>query len=256
MRTALRALGWALALCGSAWPVAASADTTLLSGLESSHVRISTGFTGQHIFVYGTASRAGDIVIRVTSPDEASALSRKGRVGPFWLKRGKLLVDRVPGLVYLLSNRPLEEIAGRAVLERHGLTFHATLAQAQVSGGPARAFQNWQSAFERLKQRQGLYRKLESDVHIEGGRLFSANFPLPATLPVGNYRLDIYSFRNGELVARHSSTLRVNEIGIERWVSRITLDYPVAFGILFTLAAALLGLAFSMLLRRDHARRP
>ena len=256
MRIAPRVLGWALALCAGAWSIAASADAALLSGLESSHVKISTGFTGQHIFVYGATVRPGDIVIRVTSPDEASALSRKGRVGPFWLKGGKLLVQHVPGLVYLLSNRPLEEVAGHGVLERYGLSFDATMAQAQVSVDPGRAHDDWRSAFQRLKQGQGLYRKLESGVHIEGGRLFSANFPLPATLPIGNYRLDIYAFRDGELVGRRSSTLEVNEIGIERWVSRIALHYSVAFGILFTLAAASLGLALSMLLRRDHARRP
>ncbi len=250
-----RAFGWGVAICCSVWLIGARADAGLLTGLESSHVKITTGFTGQHVFVFGSTPQSGDIVIRVTSPDESVALSRKGRVGPFWLKGGKLRVDHVPGLMYLLSNRPLNEIAARPVLERHGLTFASTLVAAQTSGGPAPGGEAWQAAFERLKQNQGLFRKLEGDVRIDGGRLFSANFPLPATLPIGAYQLDIYSFRNGDLTAHRSSILEVNEVGIERWISRIALRHSRMFGVLFTLLAVVLGLTLSVLLRRDHGRR-
>ena len=250
-----RALGWALALCCSAGLTCARADSGLLTDLESSHVKIATGFTGQHVFVFGSTPRSGDIVIRVTSPDESVALSRKARVGPFWLKRGKLLVEHVPGLDYLLSNRPLDEIADRAVLERHGLTFHSTLAAAQIVGDPADGYQDWQAALERLKRKQGLFRKLEGGVRIDAGRLFSANFPLPATLPIGRYQLDIYSFRNGTLKAHRTSTLQVDEVGIERWLSHVALRHSVAFGVLFTLLALALGLTLSVLLRRGRGRR-
>ena len=250
-----RAFGWTLAMCCSVWLTCARADSGLLTDLESSHVKITTGFSGQHVFVFGSTPRPGDIIIRVTSPDEAVALSRKERVGPFWLKRGKLLVDHVPGLVYLLSNRPLNEIAGRGVLERRGLTFHSTLVAAQIGGIPA-GYRDWQAAFERLKQKQGLFRKLEGDVRIDGGRLFSANFPLPATLPLGPYQLDVYSFRDGKLKAHRASTLQVNEVGIERWLSRVALRHSGTFGVVFTLLALALGLTLSMLLRRDHGRRP
>ena len=250
-----RGLALALALCCSVGAIGARADSGLLTELQSSHVKITTGFTGQHVFVFGSTARPGDIVIRVTSPDETQALSRKSRVGPFWIKRGKTRIERVPGLVYLLSNRPLDEIADRAVLERHGLTFHSTLAAAHVDAESAQGYAGWQAAFERLKQKQGLFRKLESDVRLEDGRLFSADFPLPAKLPIGPYRLDVYAFRNGVLVGRHESTLRVDEVGIERWLSRVALRHSVAFGVLFTALAVALGLSLSMLLRRDRIRR-
>jgi uncharacterized protein (TIGR02186 family) len=250
-----RGLGLALALCCGAGATAAPADSGLLTNLESGHVKITTGFTGQHVFVFGSTARPGDIVIRVTSPDETQALSRKGRVGPFWIKRGKMLIENVPGLVYLLSNRPLDEIADRAVLDRHGLTFHSTLASARIDGEPAKEYEDWQAAFERLKRKQGLFRKLERDVRLEGGRLFSADFPLPAKLPIGAYRLEVYAFRNGVLIARNKSTLLVDEVGIERWLSGVALRHSVAFGVLFTLLAVALGLSLSMLLRRDRIRR-
>jgi uncharacterized protein (TIGR02186 family) len=255
MRGLREALRWALAVCCSVGLTGARADSGLLTDLASSHVKITTGFTGQHVFVFGSTARSGDIVIRVTSPAEAQALSRKGRVGPFWLKRGKLLVEHVPGLVYLLSNRPLNEIADRAVLERNGLTFHSALAAARIGDQRASGFDNWQAAFERLKQNQGMFRKLESGVRLESGRLFSADFPLPAKLPVGLYRLDVYSFRHGVLKARHEGTLLVNEVGIERWLSRVAVRHSGAFGVLFTLLAVALGLTLSILLRRNRGRR-
>ena len=255
MRTMRRALAWALAILCFAWWAGARAESGLLTELQSSHVKITTGFTGQHVFVFGSTGRAGDIVVRVTSPDETEVLSRKGRFGPFWLKRGKLRVKQVPGLVYLLSNRPLHDIAGRATLARYGLTFQANLAAAKVGGELPKGFENWQAAFERLKRKQGLFRKLERGVRLEGGRLFSADFPLPAKLPVGRYRLEVYAFRNGVLQAHHESTLQVDEVGVERWLSGVTEHNAWAFGILFTLLAVALGLTLSMLLRRKGARR-
>lgn len=256
MTISRRGLGLALALCCCVGAIGARADSGLLTNLEGGHVKITTGFTGQHVFIFGSTARPSDIVIRVTSPDETEALSRKGRVGPFWIKRGKMRIEHVPGLVYLLSNRPLDEIADRAVLERHGLTFHSTLAAARIKDEPAKGYEDWQAAFERLKQKQGLFRKLESDVRVEGGRLFSADFPLPAKLPIGAYRLDVYAFRNGVLTARNESTLLVDEVGVERWLSRVALRHAVAFGVLFTLLAVALGLTLSMLLRRDRVRHP
>ncbi len=255
MRTWQRVFALGIALLGSAWMAGARADGNLLSELASSHVKISTGFIGKHVFVFGSTLHSGDIVIRVTSPDEAAALSRKGRVGPFWLNGRKLRVTHVPGLVYLLANRPLDEIAKRPVLEQNGLTFHSMLATAQISGGPASGMDDWQAAFERLKQKQGLFSKRESDVRIDGGRLFSANFPLPATLPIGAYHLDIYDFRDGRLIAHQSRVLQVKEVGLEHWTSHVALHNSWVFGMLFTISAIVLGLALSMLLRRDHARR-
>lgn len=247
-----RAFAWGLVLCCSVWLTGARADSGMLTELESSHVKISTWFTGQHVFVFGTTTRSSDIVIRVTSPDESAVLSHKGRVGPFWVKGGKLRVDHVPGLVYLLSNRPLNEIADRPVLERHGLTFHSNLAAARLSSAPPPGYEDWQAAFERLKLKQRLFRKLDSDVRIDSGRLFSANFPLPATLPLGDYRLDVYSFRKGRLTGHRSSILQVNEVGIELWISQVAQRYSWAFGVLFTLLAVATGLVLSMLLRRRH----
>ncbi len=241
--------------CCSAWMAAAQANTGLLTELESSHVKISTGFTGRHVFVYGSMSRDGDIIVKVTSPDEPVALSRKGRVGPFWLNGSKLKVDHVPDLMYLLSNRPLSEIADRPLLERNGLTFHSALVAAQTSGGPAPGYDDWQAAFERLKQAQGMFLKQQSGVIVDGGKLFSANFPLPATLPIGAYHLDIYYFRHGNLIAHKSRILQVKEVGIEHWVSRVAMHYSWVFGVSFTLFAIVLGLALSILLRRDHGRR-
>ena len=72
---------------------------------------------------------------------------------------------------------------------------------------------------------------------------------------IGAYRLDIYSFHNGAAAAHQSSTLQVNEVGIELWISQVALRHSAAFGVLLTLLAVVLGLALSMLLRHDHGRR-
>lgn len=250
-----RVFGLLLVLCCGTWLISVPASAGLLSGLANSRVDISTGFAGRHVFVYGSMPQAGDIVIRVTSPDEQAALSRDKKAGPFWINGRKLIVKDVPGLMYLLSNRPLKEIAAHSVLSRNGLTFRSTLAKAQISGGPEFKSHPWKPPFDTLKRSQGLFRKQQT-VHITGGQLFSASFPLPAELPIGPYRLEVFYFHNGKLIAHESHTLQVTEVGIEHWLSSIAATDPWAFGVSFTLLAMALGLGLSMLLRRDHGRRP
>lgn len=250
-----RAFVWLSVLCCGTWMISVPANAGLLTGLANNRVDVSTGFTGRHVFVYGSMPQAGDIIIRVSSPDEQAALSRDKKAGPFWINGRKLIVKDVPGLMYLLSNRPLKEIAPHSVLSRNGLTFRSTLAKAQISGGPEFKYHPWKRPFDVLKRSQGLFRQQQT-VHITGGRLFSASFPLPAELPIGPYRLDVFYFHNGKLMAHESHALQVTEVGIEHWLSGIAASDPWTFGVSFTLLAMALGLSLSMLLRRDHGRRP
>jgi hypothetical protein len=64
-----------------------------------------------------------DVVIKVVSPKQKVELGHKSRVGPLWLESGHATVRRTPGLLYLLSSRPLSDLLGnteRQILGRTG----------------------------------------------------------------------------------------------------------------------------------------
>jgi uncharacterized protein (TIGR02186 family) len=250
-RLLLGPLVFGIGLCS----IPAHANPAMVLAVRHHQLGITTGFTGVKEFLFGNTVQAGDIVVRVTSTNGPAALSRKEQVGPFWLNGGEVHVAKVPQLIYLLSNRPLADIASRAELKRYGLTFRSNLASIPTDTRLAPGGDNLRKVFARLKENDGLYRKIAGDVRIHDGTLFSATIPLPAAVPIGTYRVDTFEFRNGKMIAQQTGSFRVHEVGFERWVSRAAVHDSGAFGVLFTLLAVALGLGLSVSLR-PRPRQP
>ena len=145
------ALTCVLSLSGTA-----VAQDELVTELAQHHVDITAQFTGEKVLIFGAVSHPGDIVIKVSSPIEKEAISHKAKYGPFWLTSGKFTVDGAPGLLFLLSTRPIGELLSPAERERYGLSLKSSLSGAQPVGVSADV-PDWRSSFLRLKQKADHY---------------------------------------------------------------------------------------------------
>jgi uncharacterized protein (TIGR02186 family) len=232
-------------------PAWALAEEALVTRLEADHVDITSQFAGQQLLLFGSVSRGGDVVIKVVSPEQQVALSRKVKVGPVWLDSGHMTVRSTPGLMYLLSSRPVDGLLGPAERARYGLHLEDALRGARVSEGQT-SMEDWQSAFMRLKREKGYYIEDGHAVTVEKGRLFFASITLPPKLPLGKYHLVIYSVRNGKVVRQETDRLEVQEVRLEHWVDSIAHGYPWAFGSAFTAGVMVLGLGLGIVLRRKR----
>ncbi len=235
--------------CAVALSQPAAAQDELVTELAQHHVDITAQFTGQDVLIFGAVSHPGDVVIKVSSPVEKVAISRKAQYGPFWLTSGKYTVDGAPGLVYLLSTRPIEQMMKPAERARYGLSLAGSLDRAKPAGALPAA-EDWQSSYLKLKQQDGYYLEQADAVHMVSDKLFSASMALPAKLPLGEYTLTIYSVRDGKVVAQESRSLDVREVRIERWVSDVAFSHSWLFGIAFTLLAMMIGLVLGIILRK------
>ena len=222
----------------------------LVTQLATERVDITTHFTGEKILVFGAMSRQGDVVVKVVSPQQPVALSRKVAAGPFWLDGEKVDVTGTPGLYYLLSSRPLEQILGAKERKRYGLDMGDALAGARLGPGSP-APKDWKSAFTRIKRDDGHYVQDGHAVKLSDNRLFFANIDLPAKLPLGVYQLHIYLVKDGKVISRQSRRLHVEQVRLERWVVDAAHAHSWEFGAAFTSLAMVLGLALGMALRRD-----
>lgn len=228
-----------------------NAGNALVTKLATDRVDITSRFTGENILVFGAISRPGDIIIKVTSPDETTALTRKAKLGPFWLNQGKILISHAPGLLYLLSTRPLPTLLSKQARQHYGLRLEDGLATAKPLGPIPASMRDWRAAYLRLKTADGYYRREGQGVHLLANRLFSTRLDLPAKLPLGTYRLDIYLIKNGKVVAQQMRQLNVQQIRLEHWVSQTAHTWPWVFGISFVLLAMVLGLVLGIVLRKN-----
>ena len=236
-----------LLLASALLSIQVRADSGLVTELGEENVDITARFTGEKMLIFGAVSRPGDVIVKVVSPKQTVDLAHKEKFGPFWLTAGKVRVGNTPGLYYVLSNKPIAQLLNRDQRQRYGLDLTDALRDAKVTGNPPA---EWQGAFIRLKQNQENFLQDGQAVKLVRNQLFSTSMHLPAKLPLGKYRLEIYRVRNGRVRGHQQRTFEVREVKLERWVSDAAYTHPWSFGILFTLMALTIGLALGIALRK------
>ncbi|HDO34330.1 MAG TPA: hypothetical protein ENH08_04335, partial [Chromatiales bacterium] len=119
MKKLLACIGFACAVFAAGGVYAADGLTVELS---HAHVEITSHFTGKKILVYGVRSHPGAVIVKLVSPPEEVNLSRKIRIGPFWVNGAKVAVHGAPAIAYLLSSEPLDQALSPQQRARYGLT--------------------------------------------------------------------------------------------------------------------------------------
>lgn len=219
----------------------------LAADLTTANVEVDAGYSGARIGVFGAvfdpSGRPADVVVLVRGPDQPAAIARRERRGGLWLNGSPVKVTGAPGFLLTASSRNLAAIAEPSVLRAAGAgTDSLDLA---VGGDPAFA-----RAFVRLKAREGLYREDPRGVAFVDRGLFRARIALPASAPVGRYRVDVLLFQDGQAVTRRSRELTIEKVGLERVISGFARQRPWAYGMVCVLIALAAGWAASAVFRR------
>ena len=222
-------------------PIHLSADLT------TANVEVDAGYAGARIGVFGAvfdpSGRPADVVVLVRGPDQPAAIARRERRGGLWLNGPPAKVMGAPGFLLTASNRGLAEIAAPSTLRHAG----AGTDSLELSTGMDPVFAH---AFVRLKAREGLYREDPAGVTFVDQGLFRARIALPASAPVGRYRVDVLLFQDGQPITRRSRELVVEKVGLERMISGFARQSPWAYGMACMLIALAAGWAASAVFRR------
>ena len=216
------------------------ADEPLVVAPEVSQVNITTDFVGTDLKAVGAMDGPGELIIKVMGPQQEATLSRETKLGPFWVGGDTVKIGGAPSLLFLYATAPIASILSPAEQEKYGLF----LEGVPVRIAPelqAHAADDWRKAFYRVKERQGYYHEDDRAIRVFGNRLFIANMRLPGDLQVGTYTVETLLVKSGKVVGHTVGDFRVRLAGIERRVWNVAHDYPWAYGVLFTLAAMVLG---------------
>ncbi len=230
-------------------------------------VEVTTGFTGHEILVFGAIDNSQqpedatgnyyDVVVVVEGSPVPVVVRRKSDVAGVWINTSSVLFASVPSYYAIASTRPIDEIAGPAVLERNSIGF----AHIKMTPSPGIRWKlneyelaGFRAAVIRLKQMERLYVVQEKDgVTFTGRSLFRSTIALPANVPVGPLVGRTYLFRNGEVLSAHIARVTLERKGIERLLHDFAFRYPFSYGIVAVMLAVLAGLGGSMFFRRETA---
>lgn len=248
-----------LALALSAAPAAAE---RLVTSLSDYRVSIASNFTGADLVLFGTierdaatvARRAGyEIAVSVVGPRQTVRTFRKDRVLGIWLNiESRTFVD-APSYLAVLTNRPVEEIAGADVLRRLQVGLAQTLLPQMIGTDLADVVRDdpFRMAFLRLRQQRGLYLERTNGVTFLTPTVFRAAIPLPADAPIGTYEVDVKLFADGTMIAREPSAFELYKVGFEQFMASGAREHGFLYGLSTAGLALLVGWLAAVVFRRD-----
>ena len=236
-------LALALALVGP------SRASPLVADLSKHLVAITTGFAGTDVLLFGAVDEPGDVVVVVRGPAARHVLHRKSRIAGIWVNTATMTFEEAPSFFSVASSRPLDEIASENVRERNKME-----VRHNVELAPAKASENvrqvWIDALIRNKQREGLYRVDPERVAFSGPQLFRTDMFFPANVPTGNYQVNVYLLRDGQVVSAQTTPLIISKIGVEADIFQFAHEQSAWYGLIAIALALLAGWLAHVAFRR------
>lgn len=225
----------------------APADTPLVTDVSNHLIAITSSYTGTDLLVFGSLDAEGDVVVVIRGPAGPLVVRRKERIAGIWLNRKAVGFTDIPAFYAVASSRPLAQIGSISLRERLQIGADNVRLRSEVGDGTADPYRQ---ALIRNKQRAGLWPPLSPPVTFLGQKLFRATFELPANVPVGIYRTEVYLIRGDRVVAAQATPLYVDKQGTEQEIYELAHNYPIPYGLLAVVLALLAGWGAALVFRR------
>ena len=235
-----------------------TSQETVQSDISTREIAIQSNFTGIEILIFGSIDFSDsrtpgegryDVISVVRGPSEPIVLRKKERVAGIWVNGPAKAYGSVPGFYAVLSTRPFRAIASDATLKELGIGLSDLDFGRYTTGDPEE--QSFRSAMVRLREDRKLFQEDDDGVRFIGRSLFRSTVALPVNVPTGRYTVDVYLFRDGEVVSKSQGSLEVTKAGIEAFLYQLAFLHPFLYGLLGVIIAVLAGLAGWFAFRRD-----
>jgi uncharacterized protein (TIGR02186 family) len=233
-------------------PAAAQDPETVVVGLSQSNVSITARFEGSEILVYGAVKRTSpppaapplDVIVTVEGPSLPLTVRKKDRRFGLWVNTEAVRIDAAPSFYAVATTGPLADILTATEDLRHRISVPRAIRAIGISS-EAEDSPRFTEALIRIREASGAYRLSEGAVSLTEATLLRTDVALPANLTEGNYSVRIFLLRGGKVVDTNISTIFVRKEGLERWLTNLAHQQPLAYGLLSLLIAVVAGWAAS-----------
>ena len=222
---------------------------TLSADLSSHVIGINTYFAGADLVLFGSTDRPGDIVVVVRGPPTEMVVRRKERVLGLWLNGSSVVFRDAPSFYEMASTRPLADIAPADTLARYDIGID-NLKLSPTSPTEADKLAEFRTAFIANQESADLYRPATAHVTFLGEHLFRADMGFPATVPTGDYTVEVVLVSGGQVIGAQTTPLVVSRIGFSNGVFAVAQHQAALYGAGTLLFAVFAGWAAGAIFRR------
>jgi uncharacterized protein (TIGR02186 family) len=230
--------------------VTPEARQKVVTAASKNLIEIGVTYQGDQIHFFGVNPVPGtDLIIKLTAEiDEELKLSVKGKFGPLWMTVKQYDVTGAPFMYKIHASKPINQIISEATAQelelgypavRHKMKMHLARGSA-ASDDADKVFKG----LLKIKERTNLYNIVEDPKRLEiaEGKLFKHYFRFPPAATEGRYLIESFCFDKGQLVGYGKDVIEIKKVGIEHWLTDVSQNQPVFFGIMAVVIAVGAGL--------------
>jgi hypothetical protein len=211
-------------------------------------LKVTAFFAGSRVTISGKIPSSHDAVVEIIGPETSGLYDVKGRLGPFWMNREKIQLEKVPCLYILLL--PEGQGWGRKTGDLGmGLEHLKSVIFVNHDGAiPDDVFR----MFVNLKSSEGLYGEKPGAVSYQraenGLKGFTAVYTFPSSTAGGRYEVKVTTLEKDTPGQVMTGGFVVKEIGFIKFIHDLASKQSLFYGIFSVLialfAGALIGLLF------------
>ncbi len=238
-----------LALAEGAAAAPRADDEPMHIALSTALIEIDSSFTGTSILLFGSTDVEGDIAVTVRGPESPVVVRRKRRSAGLWINRDSVAFRDVPGYYAAAASTRLADAAPMDILDRAQIGTEQLLLEA-IWIRTEDEVDAFRAAVIRDRQRQRLYGPEVGPVTFIDDSLFHTTLAFPANVPIGDYRVEAFLLRDGEVLSARDTQLRVEKSGFSADISAFARTDAALYGIVAIALALVAGWIGSFAFRK------
>lgn len=221
-------------------------------------ITLDTNFAGRNVYIAGVLENADpylrrqgryDIIVVMEGPIRPMVMREKKRKLGVWVNADALTFTGVPQFYAMATTREIRDITSSANYKKLGLGLqYLPLLSTERDEEKIKLFRD---ELIKLKSEQHLYSENIGAVIFGSAALFSANFKLPANIPVGHHTIHAYLFRDGEFIETVATELEIIKAHTAYAIYRFARDHSVIYGFAAVFIAIFTGFLGRLVFRKD-----
>lgn len=231
--------------------IPAAAQQSLVVDLAEDHVDISTGFNGANLTLFGVREQGGEVAVVIRGPARRMVVRRKESIGGAWINRRSMSFRQVPSYYDYALSAPESELAAPDILMENGIGINALYLDPDIERESPEYVRNFQEALIRNKQAQGLFPLRPKEIKFISDNFFRASFYMPANVPVGDYKIETFLLKNGKIIEKRATDLRVAQVGFGARVYAFAHGRSLSYGLVCVFIAVLAGWMANAMYRKN-----
>lgn len=213
----------------------------LVVDLSAPIVKITAGFAGTELLLFGAKRGPGDVIVVVRGPLERKTVHLKERKFGIWVNTDNLAFDDIPSYYWVSSNKPVNKMLPADTLTRHQIGLDdIEIAPENEDADPAQAIA-FSAALVREKVRKKLYSEDSSPLLFLNDMLFRTHIKFPANVSVGEFAIETYLVRDNEIITSNTTLLNVRKFGLEAKIYDFAHSQALLYGIFAVIIACFAG---------------